>query len=190
MGSTLLGAVLAGGTSRRMGTDKADVEISGATLLDRVATAVAEVSDRVVVLGDEREGYESWPDRAPGSGPLAGLATALSMMTEDRALVVAVDNAFVQPGTLAHLVSVESDLPVVPVDRTGVRQVTCAVYPRQIAGQAMEEAQTGGSVQTLLDRVSFFPVTPDQWEAWGEDGRSWYSVDTPEALATGIDRFT
>ena len=190
MSSTLLGAVLTGGVSRRMGTDKADVEISGATLLERVATAVAEVSDRVVVLGEEREGYESWPDQAPGSGPLAGLATALSLMTEDRALVVAVDNAFVQPGTLAHLASVESDLPVVPVDHTGVRQVTCAVYPRQIAGQALEEAESGGSVQTLLDRVSFFPVTPDQWEAWGEDGRSWYSVDTPEALASGIDRFT
>jgi len=187
---SLLGAVLTGGASRRMGTDKADVEISGSTLLDRVATAVAEVSDRVVVLGEMREGYESWPDQAPGSGPLAGLATALSLMTEDRALLVAVDNAFVQPGTLAHLASVESDLPVVPVDHAGVRQVTCAVYPRQIAGQALEEAESGGSVQTLLDRVSFFPVTPDQWEAWGEDGRSWYSVDTPEALASGIDRFT
>ncbi len=187
---TLLGAVLVGGASRRMGTDKADIEISGTTLLDRVAMALALVSDRVVVLGDDRVGYESWPDRAPGAGPLVGLATALSSMTEDRALVVAVDNAFVQPETLAHLASVESDLPVVPVDHTGARQVTCAVYPRQIAAQAMEEAESGGSVQTLLDRVSFLPVTPDQWEAWGEDGRSWYSVDTPEALASGIQRFT
>jgi molybdopterin-guanine dinucleotide biosynthesis protein A len=190
MGSTLLGAVLAGGASRRMGTDKAEVEVSGSTLLDRVASAVAEVADRVVVLGGDRQGYESWPDRVPGSGPLAGLATALSQMTEDRALVVAVDNAFVQPETLAHLALVESDLPVVPVDHAGVRQVTCAVYPRQIAGQAVEEAESGGSVQTLLDRVSFLPVTPEQWEAWGEDGRSWYSADTPEALDAGLRRFT
>ncbi len=94
--SHLLGAVLAGGASRRMGTDKAGVEISGATLLDRVASAVASVTDRVVVLGGEREGYESWPDDLPGSGPLAGVVTALDRMGEDRALVVAVDNAFVQ----------------------------------------------------------------------------------------------
>lgn len=173
-----------------MGTDKAEVEISGSTLLERVASAMAEVTDRVVVLGGERAGYESWPDRAPGSGPLAGLATALTRMTEGRVLVVAVDNAFVQPGTLAHLASIESDLPVVPVDHVGVRQVTCAVYPRHIAGPAVEEAESGGSVQTLLDRVSFLPVTPDQWEAWGEDGRSWYSADTPEALDAGLHRFT
>ncbi len=172
-----------------MGADKATVEISGATMLDRVASAVASVTDRVVVLGSEREGYESWPDDLPGSGPLAGVVTALDRMGEDRALVVAVDNAFVQAETLSHLVTVESTLPVVPVDRDGVRQVTCAIYPKGIAAQAREEVESGGSIQTLLDRVSFLPITPDRWEEWGEDGRSWYSADTPEALAAGMRRY-
>lgn len=187
---TLLGAVLAGGASVRMGADKAEVEISGMTLLERVTTAVAGVADRVVVLGGDRAGYESWPDVAPGAGPLAGLATALDRMTEDRALVLAVDNAFVRVETLRHLASIISQLPVVPVDHAGIRQVTCAVYPKQIAGRAMEEAEAGGSAQTLLDRVSFLPVTPEQWGSWGEDGRSWYSVDTPEALDEGLRRFS
>jgi molybdopterin-guanine dinucleotide biosynthesis protein A len=110
-------------------------------------------------------------------------------MTEDRALVVAVDNAFVRPETLRRLVSIDSDLPVVPVDDEGMRQVTCAVFPKQIAVQAVEEAEAGGSVQTLLDRVSFLPVTPDQWGKWGEDGRSWFSVDTPQTLEQGLERF-
>jgi hypothetical protein len=63
------------------------------------------------------------------------------------------------------------------------------VYPRELAGLAREEAETGGSIQTLLDRVSFFPVTPDRWEEWGEDGRSWFSADTPDALEEGQRRF-
>ena len=186
---SLLGAVLAGGDSRRMGTDKAHIEISGSSFLDRVAAALNEATHRVVVLGGPREGYESWPDEAIGSGPLAGVVTALNRMTEDRALVVAVDNAFVQAETLSHLASIESDLPIVPVDDGGVRQVTCAIYPRQIAGPATEEAVAGGSIQTLLDRVSFLPVTPDQWGTWGEDGRSWFSVDTPGDIETGLTRF-
>jgi molybdopterin-guanine dinucleotide biosynthesis protein A len=172
-----------------MGTDKASIEIGGVTLLTRVAGAVGRVAPNVVVLGGQREGFESWPDATPIPGPLAGVATALSRMSEDRLLVVAVDNAFVDAGTLAHLVAIESDLPVVPVDHEGVRQVTCAVYPRGISGIAAEEAESGGSVQTLLDRVSFLPVTPEVWEAWGEDGRSWFSVDSPEDIATGLDRF-
>ncbi|HEY7469439.1 MAG TPA: molybdenum cofactor guanylyltransferase [Acidimicrobiia bacterium] len=187
---SLLGAVLAGGRSSRMGTDKAGIEIDGSSLLDRVGGAVGQVASRVVVLGADRPGYEAWPDLAPTSGPLAGVATVLGRMTEDRALVVAVDNAFVRPDTLAHLAAIDSDLPVVPVDEDGVRQVTCAVYPGTIAELAMEEAMSGGSIQTLLDRVSFLPVTPDVWSGWDEDGRSWFSVDTPEDVETGRLRYS
>jgi molybdopterin-guanine dinucleotide biosynthesis protein A len=115
-----------------MGKDKAAVEVSGESFLARVAEAVAMASDHIVVLGGEREGYENWPDSGPGSGPLTGIATALGRMEEDRALIVAVDNVFVRAETLRRLASMESDLPVVPVDRDGVRQVTCAVYPRRI----------------------------------------------------------
>ena len=186
---TLLGAILAGGQSSRMGTDKAAIEISGASLLSRVAGAVGQVTSRVVVLGGEREGYETWPDRVPATGPLAGVATALDRMTEDRSLVIAVDNAFVSPDTLSHLAAIESELPVVPVDHEGVRQVTCAIYPKGIAALAREEAESGGSIQTLLDRVSFLPVTPDVWIGWGEDGRSWYSVDSPADIETGLKMY-
>jgi molybdopterin-guanine dinucleotide biosynthesis protein A len=186
---TLLGAVLAGGHSRRMGMDKAAVLVSGASFLERVTASLAAATDHVVVLGEERDGYETWPDQAPGWGPLAGVATALGRMEEDRALIVAVDNVFVREETLRDLAAIESDLPVVPVDRDGIRQVTCAVFPRLISGPAWEEAEAGGSIQTLLDRVSFLPVTPDQWEEWGEDGRSWFSADTRQALDEGLRRF-
>lgn len=173
-----------------MGTDKAAIEIAGLSMLARVVAAVGQVTSHVVVLGGEREGYEVWPDHPPIPGPLAGVATALGRMTEDRALIVAVDNAFVRAETLTRLAALESALPVVPVDDDGVRQVTCAIYPKTIADVAIEEAEGGGSIQTLLDRVSFLPVTPEVWTGWGEDGRSWFSVDTPGDIETGLDRFT
>ena len=75
------------------------------------------------------------------------------------------------------------------VDAAGVRQVTCAVYPTAIADQASEETEGGGSIQSLLDRVALHPVTPDIWSGWGEDGRSWFSVDSPETLAEATERF-
>jgi molybdopterin-guanine dinucleotide biosynthesis protein A len=172
-----------------MAPDKANVEIDGKTMLDRVAAALGQVCRQVVVLGESRAGYENWPDDIDSPGPLAGIATALNRARQDRVLVVAVDNAFVRAETLIQLVAVESELPVVPVDAAGVRQVTCAVYPTAIADQASEEAEGGGSIQSLLDRVALHPVTPDIWSGWGEDGRSWFSVDSPEALAEATDRF-
>lgn len=172
-----------------MGRDKADVAVAGRSMLVRVAEALAAVSDRVVVLGSDRAGWECWPDSVHAQGPLAGIATALSRADTARIVAIAVDNPFVTPRFLEHLVAVESDLPVVPVDESGVRQVTCAVYPADIAGAAHDEATSGGSIQTLLDRVSFRPVAPDEWRQWGEDGRSWFSVDDEESLQRGVETF-
>ena len=185
----MLGAILTGGRSSRMGRDKADVSIAGRTMLDRVDSALSPLTGGVVLLGPDREGWECWPDSVHAQGPLAGIATALARTSSHWVVVVAVDHPFVSPEFLRHLIDVQSDVPVVPVDETGVRQVTCAIYPTAIAAAASEEAASGGSIQTLLDRVSFRPVVPKEWKIWGEDGRSWFSVDTAEALAKGEKAF-
>lgn len=185
----LLGAILTGGGSTRMGRDKADVPVGGKPMLERVASAVETVADRVVLLGPEREGWECWPDSVHAQGPLAGIATALSRTEADRVGVVAVDHPFVTSSLLRHLVALEADIPVVPVDETGARQVTCAIYPAAVGGAAVDEARSGGSIQTLLDRISFRPVTPEEWMGWGEDGRSWFSVDDEQSRADAEARF-
>lgn len=168
-----------------MGRDKTDVHVGGTPMLERVAAAVGAVTGRMVLLGPDREGWECWPDSVHAQGPLAGVATALSRTGSDRVVLVAVDHPFVRADLLSRLVAIDSELPVVPVDDTGVRQVTCAVYPVPIGVAAAEEATTGGSIQTLLDRVSFRPVTPGEWRGWGEDGRSWFSVDDEAARVMG-----
>lgn len=187
--NTLLGAILTGGRSTRMGRDKADVAVAGETMLERVARAISPVVNRTVLLGPDRPGWECWPDAFHTQGPLAGVATALARTTSDRVLLVAVDQPFLRTETTMSLISVDSELPVVPVDLQGTRQVTCAVYPITIAEAAADEATSGGSIQTLLDRVSFAPVAPDVWQEWGEDGRSWFSVDDEVSLATGLARY-
>jgi molybdopterin-guanine dinucleotide biosynthesis protein A len=185
----MLGAILTGGRSTRMGRDKGEVMVGGTPMLERVANVMREVTHPLVVLGPEREGWECWPDSVHAEGPLAGIATALTRMDDEQVLVVAVDQPFVRAETLTGLMELEGSVPVVPVDVAGVRQVTCAVYPAIIAETAVEEAAAGGSIQSLLDRVSFLPVTPDLWQSWGEDGRSWFSVDTEDRVEEGISRF-
>jgi molybdopterin-guanine dinucleotide biosynthesis protein A len=186
---TVLGAVLAGGMSTRMGTDKADVLVRDKTMLERVGHAVQAVTDQTIVLGPDREGWETWPDSVHVHGPLAGIATALNRTGHGHVLLLAVDQPFVRIETLRRIVDLAADIPVVPVDEHGVPQVTCALYPRAIREEAFEEATANGSVQSLLDRVSFKPIPPDEWRNWGEDGRSWYSTDDPDALEQGLELY-
>ncbi|WP_432769621.1 MAG: molybdenum cofactor guanylyltransferase [Sphingopyxis sp.] len=69
-----LGAVLAGGRSRRFGSDKALAMLDGRSLLDHALAALAPHCDAVVVVG--RGEIADWP-RAD-LGPLGGIAGALT----------------------------------------------------------------------------------------------------------------
>lgn len=74
----LLGAILAGGQSRRFGSDKAMAVIDGKRLIDRVADALQGQCDAVVLCGRVEPGFDCLPDLPqPGLGPLAGLNAAL-----------------------------------------------------------------------------------------------------------------
>lgn len=174
-----------------MGTDKAEVVLGSHTMLDHVHRALSGVTDEVIVAGRETagDGIAALPDRGEShQGPLAGLASARAAHPESVLVVVAVDQPWVRSETLRELASLGSGLPVLPVE-DGIRQTTCAVYPAAVLDGIDEELAEGGSIQSLLDRVSFVPVTEDEWSGWGEDGRSWYSADTMAAVEVGIDRY-
>lgn len=74
----ILGVVLAGGASRRFGSDKALALYRGVPMLDRAVALLEPSVSEVAIVGGAREGYASVPDRpAPGLGPLGGLCGAL-----------------------------------------------------------------------------------------------------------------
>jgi hypothetical protein len=54
---------------------------------------------------------------------------------------------------------------------------------------AASELEGGGSIQSLLDMSGFRPVVEEEWRGWGEDGRSWFSIDEPANIEEGLSRF-
>lgn len=79
----LLGAILAGGASRRFGSDKAEALLDGKRLLDHVAEALAAQTDAVILCGREDDRFRCVADRPETRiGPLGGLAAALHFASE------------------------------------------------------------------------------------------------------------
>lgn len=121
--------VLAGGRSARMGADKAGLEWEGATLLGRLAGALAPVGEVVVVRAPGQalpalpDGVRVVEDAVPGRGPLEGALAGL------RAL---------DPATAAFLCAV--DMPL--LDAAAARAVLAALGPAdeaavpRVAGRA------------------------------------------------------
>ncbi|MED5277329.1 MAG: molybdenum cofactor guanylyltransferase [Actinomycetota bacterium] len=94
------GAVLAGGFSKRMGFDKALLELDGKPLITRVTESLLEAGlvAPQIVGGDiesfRKLGYSCLEDEYPGEGPLGGIITALNYfkaLEKSHVFVVACD---------------------------------------------------------------------------------------------------
>lgn len=82
MSATLPLYILAGGMSRRFGTDKARAVLQGRSLLQRVAEQLLPTASGVWVVADLRNKYADLglatiADPIPNRGPVNGLVTAL-----------------------------------------------------------------------------------------------------------------
>ncbi len=105
------GAVLCGGSSRRMGRDKALLEVDAEAMVSRVAAALmsAGAVSASAVGGDGAEitalGLDFVPDRWPGEGPLGGLVSTLDAVgSKPIVLVLSCDLLHPDPAEMRRLV--------------------------------------------------------------------------------------
>lgn len=119
------GVVLAGGTSRRMGTDKATLELHGETLLARAARVLHDAGAAPVVVASGtagRFGALPWAEIGDGAhagaGPLAGILAAVRATTAPVVAVLAVDLPHASPDLLRWLARNwrPGDAAIIPVD--------------------------------------------------------------------------
>src|SRR5689334_16745960 len=91
--------ILAGGQSRRMGSDKAWLKFDGKTLLERQVELAQKVgASEILISGRSNSDYSRFGlqvlhDRIPESGPLGGIERALDAASQPLLLVLAVDMA-------------------------------------------------------------------------------------------------
>ena len=188
-----LGAILAGGASRRFGSPKALAAVGGRPIVERVRDAVGSVVDDVVLVANAPElfaglGLPVRPDGVPGVGALGGVRTALIWAREEGrpgALCVACDMPFVSPALLMRLLerAAASGAGAVVPESRGRRGVEplCAWYSAacvEVVDRMIEEGDT--AVHALLARVRVDRVPLDEVERIGDAGVLFLNVNTAE----------
>lgn len=133
----VLGAVLAGGESRRLGRDKAAERIAGERMVDRAVSALRARCGEVVVVSSRAETPRGdWAlvrDLRPGSGPLAGIEAALDRAASSGAsavLVLACDLPLVDEAVIGLVLDALGDGRAAAAARAGDPdfEPLCAVY--------------------------------------------------------------
>jgi molybdopterin-guanine dinucleotide biosynthesis protein A len=194
------GVVLAGGESRRMGSDKRALLVDGQPLLRRVLTAVAAVAGDLVVVESARSPVprellaglharvvaDAWLD----AGPLAGIEAGLRAMSAHVGLVVAADMPWLQPPLLRLLIDeldADDQAAVVASDR-GIEPLPGA-YRSGVSQVAHSLLQSGERrLAALLDNVPVRIVDASVWRRIDRDGESLRNLNAPGDLGGSLPR--
>ena len=181
-------AILAGGEATRFGgRDKSALVIDGRTILDRQLTALAALTDDLLIAGTVTSpvpGPRLIADIVPGSGPLGGLHAALTHMRGDALLAIACDMPYLTTAFLAHLLSLAGDADVVvPQTERGYHPL-CAVYTRAcLEPAAAHLAARQLRMRDLVDRMRTRVVTVEEVRRFGDPDRLLANVNSPADVA-------
>lgn len=184
----MTGLVLAGGRSRRMGRDKALVEVAGDSLLLRVGRVLELICDRVLVASGEHDRYElAWEqvaDPRAETGPLAGILAGLEAADTGLVAVVAVDMPYANARVLQLLADEwMGEAAVVPLVDARVQPLH-GVYATDAAPSFRRLVEAGKrSVVPALSEIGARVVGEDVWGAVDPEGRFARNVNRPEDLA-------
>lgn len=129
------GAILAGGESKRMGFNKAFIEMEGRPLIERTVLLFKEIFSEVIIVSNNLKEYEHLnltvvSDILKGKGSLGGIYTALIYSTHPYCFVVACDMPFLYKGLITHMIEGAKGYDVVVPFIDGRYEPLHAVYSK------------------------------------------------------------
>jgi len=151
------GLVLAGGESRRMGRNKAFLELGGRPLVRIVVDRLMEVCSEILIVTGEVGSYVGLgvavvEDRFQDVGVLGGLHAGLAAASNDLTLAVGCDMPFLKPKVLRAFAAWAEGYDVAILRHNGYLEPLHGAYRRSCL-QPIEAAIRAGKRRV----VSFFP---------------------------------
>jgi molybdopterin-guanine dinucleotide biosynthesis protein A len=182
----ITGVILAGGKSRRMGQDKAFLDLGGRPMIEVVAEKVRTVAGELIVVADDHQRYApfadlSVPDRFPGIGTLGGIHSGLYAAKTDLSLVVGCDMPFLKPPLLNWFIEAAQGYDVVILVQGEWVDPLHAVYHKNCLPEIERVIRAGKHrVISFFDSVRVRKVTAQEIEHLDPALASFMNINSPE----------
>jgi molybdopterin-guanine dinucleotide biosynthesis protein A len=186
------GVVLAGGAATRYGGLPKGLErVGGRRIVDRVADALRDVTDDLLLVANTPEAIDWLPgisvhrDLVPNAGGLGGIHAALHAASQP-VLIVAWDMPFVPAALLSRLRELGDGADVVVPEsgsRRGVEPL-CAFYAPSCL-PAIERSLAEGDLRVIgfHEQVRVARLPAGEVSAFGDPELLFMNVNTPDDLA-------
>jgi molybdenum cofactor guanylyltransferase len=181
----IVGAVLAGGASRRMGAPKATLELGGRPLLEYPLAALQGAGlDPVVVAKPGSPlpplAVARWTEPSEPVHPLAGIVAALEAAEARPVLAVACDMPFVTAELLADLAARAA--PVVLPETAGRLHPLLARWDPSLLPALRDALARGAPLQELAAELGAERVPEAELARFGDPARLLFNVNAPDDL--------
>lgn len=177
--------ILAGGESRRMGSNKAFLEHNGKPFIERILDTFSDFNERIIVANDvslyQYPLVETLQDTYPDRGPLCGLYTGLKSAKNDTCIVLTVDVPFISSELMSYLATLEDKVDAIVPNVGGYLHPLCAVYRKSalsIIEKAVEEDIR--KVRRVLKALSVLEVKEEDLKQFSDPGQCFRNINTPE----------
>lgn len=160
--------ILSGGKSKRMGSDKALLEINGTSLLEKSIKLCNPFCNDIIISSNNLEhqnfGYSVIADEVENCGPIGGIASCLKKSNTEWNFVISVDAAFVENDFIEFLFSViENAEAIVPVSENG-KEPLIALYNTSCLPVVEEKLEAGDfKMHNLLNAINTKFVDAQSW---------------------------
>jgi len=185
----ITGIILAGGKNRRMGKNKAFLEVNGERIIDRTRNLFRELFDEVLLVTNSLPDYldlnlRMVADLYTGKGALGGIYTGLFHAAHSHAFVAACDMPFLNKDLIRHLIDLSPGYDIViPKTQDGLQPLH-AIYSQKCL-PFMEELirQDNLKIIDFFHRVKKREVPNEEILPLDPTLASFLNVNTPEELA-------
>jgi len=128
--------ILAGGESSRYGRNKALVKIDGVSLIERVSLVMQSLFQEVILITNTPDEYAflelpMYEDLIKGLGPLGGLFTGLTRMSNDAGFLVACDMPSLNRELIRYMVNMRDNSDVIVPRIEGLLEPLHALYSKR-----------------------------------------------------------
>lgn len=177
--------ILAGGESKRMGRDKANILLGEQTLLQHVISGMQQIFPEVIVSVRKHRAEVTANqiyDSSDHAGPLAGLVASLNHINTPWAFVVACDMPFINPNMIKQLAKYrQHHQAVVPVIAE-YKQPLAAFYARNSLNLLQNHLDNNENLSlcNVLEKLSVCYVKQEQLLESDPKLLSFFDLDTPQ----------
>jgi len=186
------GIILAGGENRRMGADKAFLNIDGRPMIEHILALFAGLFNKTIVVTNAPERYRKYgvevtSDAFDIRGPLTGIYSGLLRSTDEYNFIAACDMPFLNPRLILYMQTIVVGQDAVVPTFNGLLEPLHAIYRRGLL--PIMEAQIRRQdrrIRGLFDHIQVRYVTEEEIIRFDPQKRSFRNLNTPEEYKEAV----